>query len=179
MKIRTALLVPALTLGLLLPATRRAAAQEHEDRTMGSAMPGAALTGGCPGMMHAPPGAPGPAMLIRQRERLGLTDAEVQRLEQIAAATRQAMRRYMADLMRAHADLLEATGGDIQLEAARAALDRMARLHTEIAMAQLRAARDARQVLSPEQRARLEALGEPMEHSPARPPGMRPPHRHP
>lgn len=113
-----------------------------------------------PGMMAACPmmGGRAPAGLLRQREHLELTETQVERLEALAASGREAMRERMAEMMRAHADLMDATAGDIDLDAARTALERSSRVHTEMVLARLRARQEARQVLTPEQRTRVDAM---------------------
>ena len=101
----------------------------------------------------------GPArMLLAMRDQLALTDEQVRRLEALAATQRDALRPNEPAMLRARADLMEATQKD-DLVAARAAMDRMARLRTDAAMAQLQARKAARDVLTPEQRTRLEDRG--------------------
>lgn len=94
------------------------------------------------------------AGLLRARTALGLTDDQVKRLEtlQRTAPTRP----NDAEMLRARADLLEATRGDGNLSAARTAFDRMNRLRTEQALAGLKARQEVRNVLTAEQKARLD-----------------------
>lgn len=143
----TALLLAALSAGSL-------GAQEHPHGERGERRPGARPGPGKHPMMHPA----SPAAILMHREMLGLTPAQVQRLEALAATERQAMERLRPEMMRASADLMEAARGDVDLERARAALDRLAQLHTEMIMVHLRAQKEARQVLTPEQRARLDAM---------------------
>ncbi|MBI4521704.1 MAG: Spy/CpxP family protein refolding chaperone [Gemmatimonadetes bacterium] len=103
-------------------------------------------------------GAPAEAIL-RARERLSLTDEQVTRLQALAESQREALQPPTADLMRARADLLEATQGNIDLNAARVALDRLSRLRNDATLARLRARQEALNVLTPEQRSQLESAG--------------------
>ncbi len=120
------------------------------------------------------PGAP--AMMLQHRTQLDLTDAQVQRLETIAATERREMQRLAPELMRAHADYVEATAGDMDLDRAHQAMRRMTELHTDMMMARLRARQQARQLLSPEQRTRFDAQAGPVGAHPIMGPMMR---RHP
>lgn len=97
--------------------------------------------------------------VLRLRERLALTDEQVRRLEALATSQREALRPSGPDLLRARADLLEATSPDIDLDAARAALERLSRLRTDAALARLRARKEVRDVLTAEQRSKLDDLG--------------------
>jgi Spy/CpxP family protein refolding chaperone len=108
-------------------------------------------------MMQGVP-MPGPAMMLMHREPLGLGEAQVRRLEALAAEQLQNMQRLVPQAMRAMADLMEAASGDIDVDAARAAHDRMARVHSEMLGATLGAMKEARQVLTPEQRTRWDAM---------------------
>jgi|GEM_PF-3121559 len=108
-------------------------------------------------MMRGTP-MPGPAMMLAQREALGLTDVQVQRLELLAAGQEQSMRQLMPQAMRAMADLMEAATGSIDVESARTAHDRMARVHGDMLVANLEALKEARGLLTPDQRTRWDAL---------------------
>lgn len=115
-----------------------------------------------PGMRRAGPMGPGmrggpAADLLRMREQLELTDEQVTRLEALRAAPRPSMNQ--ADMLRAQADLMDATNGDINTDKARAAFDRMAKMRTDVQISQLRARQDARNVLTPSQRTKLDAFG--------------------
>jgi hypothetical protein len=90
------------------------------------------------------------------REQLDLTDEQVKRLEALQLAPRP--QRNESDALRARADLMDATKGDINLEKARAALDRMARVRTDEQLARLKEQQEVRNVLTVAQRARLEAF---------------------
>lgn len=93
------------------------------------------------------------AQLLRLREQLALTDAQVQRLESLQKTPLPQVRQ--SDIMRAQADLLDATRGDGNPEAARAALERMNKLRVDQQVAVIRARKDARDVLTAEQKAQL------------------------
>lgn len=103
--------------------------------------------------------------VLRHREALGLTDEQVKRLEALAQAQEKALQPQGPDRLRALADLWQAASGDVNLDAARAALERLSRLHNDAVLARLRARKEARDVLTPEQRTKLDAL---MRHAPAR-----------
>ncbi|HLU24552.1 MAG TPA: Spy/CpxP family protein refolding chaperone [Longimicrobiales bacterium] len=98
------------------------------------------------------------ANLLRLRDALALSDDQVRRLEALAAQQRNQLKPPTADLLRARADLIDATSGEIDVAAARRALERMAKLRTDAAVARLEAQRAARDVLTSEQRSRLDAL---------------------
>lgn len=113
---------------------------------------------------HLPGGPPGPGMLLQHREALGLSADQVSKLEALAAGDRKAAQQQVPARMRAHADLVEATAGEINLETARAALDRLARLQADGHFAHLRSLKEARQLLTPEQRSKVDAMAGPMGH---------------
>lgn len=100
----------------------------------------------------------GPAAgILRLRGYLSLSDDQVKRLEGLNQASVPGV--DVAEMLRARADLLEANKGDGNLNAARAAMDRMNKLRTDRAVAQLKLRQDARAVLTAEQKARLDNLG--------------------
>jgi Spy/CpxP family protein refolding chaperone len=114
-----------------------------------------------PGVMRGEMG-PGPrvggapaGMILGQRERLQLTDEQVRRLEALATTQREALRPNEPAAMRARADLMEAMQRD-NIEGARTALDRISRLRNDQVIAQMRARKEARDVLTAEQRTRLD-----------------------
>lgn len=94
------------------------------------------------------------AMLLRMRSELDLTDDQVKRLEALQDAP--APRANEADMLRARADLLEATQGDGNLSKARAALDRLSALRNERMVAGLKVRQEARAVLTTQQKTRLD-----------------------
>lgn len=100
--------------------------------------------------------------LLRMRTSLGLTDDQVKRLEALAASAKP--KSTEADMLRARADMVEAMQGDGNLAAARTAMDRMNKIRTDRAIAQLKLRQDAQAVLTPEQKAKVGEL---------RPRGMR------
>lgn len=101
------------------------------------------------------PGHPAAAVL-RMREQLQLDDAQVQRLENLR---QNALPRVSESaLMRARADLLDATRGDGNPDAARAALERINRIHVDQQVARIRARKDARDVLTAQQKTQLEQM---------------------
>lgn len=112
---------------------------------------------GGPGMMHGF-GMRGPAAILAHREELGLTPDQVQRLEVIAATQKRTLEGLAPQAVRGVADLMEAATGEIDIDAARAAHDRLARVHSEMMVARLQSVKDAREVLTPGQRTRWDAL---------------------
>lgn len=143
----------ALLVAMAMATSGALAAQQHPHAPAeGQGQPGA--------MMHRMPSMPmpGPAMMLMHAERLGLSEAQVRRLEALAAEQHRSMQRLMPQAMRATADLMEAASGDIDVDAARAAHDRLARVHSEMLVATLGAMKEARQVLTPEQRTRWDAM---------------------
>ena len=93
-------------------------------------------------------------MLLRARTQLELTDDQVKRLEALAAAP--APKSSASDMMRAKADLLDATQGDGNLAGARAALDKLSRLRNDQLLARIKAQQEVRAVLTPMQRAKVD-----------------------
>ena len=123
--------------------------------------------GGMMGMMNMMEDCPmmsgmreSPQALLSQREALGLTTDQVQRLEALEERARAAREPMMAGMHTIHQEIRSATEGDrFDEAAARAAFERMGDLHTEMAVAMLRTSSEARQVLTPEQRSQLQDMG--------------------
>lgn len=121
--------------------------------------------GGMMGMMSMMQNCPmrgamqeSPAAVLEHREELGLTAAQVTRLETLREGTQQGSMQGMAQMQSLHQEIAEATEGNVFDEAAaRAAFDRMGDLHTEMGVAMLRTRHEVRQVLTPEQREKLAA----------------------
>jgi len=102
-------------------------------------------------------GSPAEA-LLRQRTQLELTAEQVTRLEALAQTQRTARSGVSpGQPLRLRADLMDAMAGDGNLQAARAALDKLSAAQNERIIAGLRARQEARAVLTPAQRARAEA----------------------
>ena len=93
-------------------------------------------------------------MLLRARTQLELTDDQVKRLEALAAAP--APKSSASGMMRAKADLLDATQGDGNLAGARAALDKLSRLRNDQLLARIKAQQEVRAVLTPMQRTKVD-----------------------
>ena len=123
-------------------------------------MPGMSMDStmvGCPTMSAM---AAGPAAALEQRQELGLSADQVDRLEALGKQSADAGGAAMAQMKAVHDQAKAATGGDeLDEAAARAAFRRMGELHADMAVAMLKARADTRAVLTPEQRTRLEALG--------------------
>jgi hypothetical protein len=90
------------------------------------------------------------------RAQLELSDDQVAKLEALRSAPRPTLNQ--ADMLRAQADLMDATKGDVNAEKARAAFDKMARLRTDMQVAQLKSRQDVRNVLTPAQRSKMDAF---------------------
>lgn len=155
--------VPSLLTSQTPPAQRPAA----RPRAAGAPTPGAAGPANAqagPGARRGGPGARGgrggrgaghpAAMLLRARTQLELTDDQVKRLEALASAP--APKSNASDMMRARADLLDATQGDGNLAGARAALDKLSRLRNDQLLARIKAQQEVRAVLTPMQRTKVD-----------------------
>ncbi|WP_310568884.1 Spy/CpxP family protein refolding chaperone [Gemmatimonas sp.] len=112
--------------------------------------PGARNGRGGPGGGHPA------AMLLRARTQLELTDDQVKRLEALAAAP--APKSNATDMMRAQADLLDATQGDGNLTGARAALDKLSRLRNDQLLARIKSQQDVRAVLTTTQKTKVDNM---------------------
>ena len=123
--------------------------------------------GGMKGMMNMMENCPmmgamreSPQAVLKQREELGLTTAQVQRLEALQERTEQARMPMMERMQAAQQEIRSATEGErFDEAAARAAFDQMGNLHTNMAVAMLRTRDEVRQVLTPEQRNELQEMG--------------------
>lgn len=101
-------------------------------------------------------GSPADA-LLRQRTQLALTADQVSRLEALAQSQRAARTASPGDALRLRADLMDAMAGDGNVEATRSALDKLSAARNERLIAGMRAQQEVRAVLTPEQRAKVEA----------------------
>lgn len=102
----------------------------------------------------------GPQAALEHREELGLTEAQVTRLETVAAQAEPNHSRAMPQMQALHQQIRQATAGDqFDEAAARAAFERMGALHTEMGLSMLRTQHQTQQILSAEQRAKLRELG--------------------
>ncbi|MGH7458151.1 MAG: Spy/CpxP family protein refolding chaperone [Longimicrobiaceae bacterium] len=123
--------------------------------------------GGMMGMMSMMESCPmagamaqSPAAVLEHREELGLTDAQVTKLEALQEGVKQARMQAMEQMGVIHQEIAGVTGDEEFDEAAtRAAFDRMGDLHTEMGVSMLRTRHEARQTLTPEQREQLAELG--------------------
>ena len=102
----------------------------------------------------------GPQAVLGQREELGLTPTQVQRLEELQKRAEQAGEPMMERLRAARQEIRRVTEGErLDEAAARAAFDRMGDLHTDMVIGMLRTRDEVRQLLTPEQRDQLQAMG--------------------
>ncbi len=103
-------------------------------------------------------GGPGPTLILRMRDVLDLSDEQVGDLEEIR--DRSQGQSMSETVMQAHSRAQQALAGDdpdfdAYESALRDAMDDMMKMHVEMA----RAAVEAREVLTEEQRLRLEDIG--------------------
>jgi Spy/CpxP family protein refolding chaperone len=103
-----------------------------------------------PQRMMVPPRSPA-EMLLRQRERLKLTDDQAKRLEALGKTQRDAIKPQRSNMLRAAADLADAEEKE-NFDSQRSALEKMAKIRIDQDIAQRKAMKDARDVLTPEQR---------------------------
>lgn len=107
----------------------------------------------CP--MHQAMGA-GPRAALQQRDGLGLSAEQVQRLEAAHARMHEAHQRVMPEMQEVHRVLGAAAAAEQWDEpAARGTLERAGRLHADMMLANLRAQHETRGILTAEQRERL------------------------
>lgn len=93
-------------------------------------------------------------MLLRARTPLELTDNQIKCLEARQAAP--ALQSNASDMMRARADLLDATQGDGNLAGARVALDKLSRLHNDQMLPRIKTQQDVRAVLTPARQSKVD-----------------------
>lgn len=155
----------ALALLLVLPAV--AAAQEpehpHEEAPAHHADMAAGHHAGMeamgPGMMAMMMEHPGPGMILRLRETLGLAEEQVERLEALHSAAREEMHTHMQAAAEARQRAHAAMQGDSPDLAAHEAALREAADHTvQARQSMARVHVEAGEVLSAEQRATLDTI---------------------
>lgn len=107
------------------------------------------------GMMAT--GGPGPAMILRMEDALDLTDDQIGRLEEIRQEFSGTQQQHMNAAMSAHQNARQALEGeDPDFEAYQEALQEASTHMVQAHVAMARAAVQARQVLTAEQRQRLQ-----------------------
>ncbi|MGH2599766.1 MAG: Spy/CpxP family protein refolding chaperone [Dehalococcoidia bacterium] len=103
--------------------------------------------------------AESPGAILRYRDSLGLSDEQVGRLEGLRDGVQTGMRQGRTEMLAAHNALREVVGAErLDEAAARAALERMGRAHTDMALAMLRSRRDALALLTAAQREELDRV---------------------
>jgi len=125
------------------------------------------------GMMAT--GGPGPSMILRMGDALGLTEDQRIRLQAIQEEHSGSTTGHMRSAMAAHQEAAEALRSDspdfeAYEDALREAANHMVLAHTGMA----RAASEAREVLDAEQRGQLQRMMERMMERPGRGAGGRP-----
>ena len=109
-------------------------------------------------MPRGPMGNTPAAHVLQMREHLKLSDDQAKRLEALNTAQTQALAPQHGAALRVAADLSDAMQGDGNLVAARAAMEKGAKLHIDQAMAHMQAMKDARAVLTADQKAQMDAM---------------------
>lgn len=125
--------------------TARGAARQGDTARFAAAMARRADGGGSPA-----------AMILNQREKLGLTDDQVNRLETLKAAF-AATEPAQADLIKLRQELATASQGEANISAARAAMNKINEATTNAMVARLEAHNKARAVLNADQQAQFDA----------------------
>lgn len=141
--------------------------------SMGPGMMGPGMMQTMGGMEMMATGGPGPAMLLRMREALDLTDEQVTRLEELREGSGEQIHGQMTTAMQARREALEILDREAPDFAAyervlERAFDAMVGAHVTMA----RAAVEARDVLTPEQRGELEGTMKMMRGTMGAPDGM-------
>ncbi len=133
-------------------------AQQHGGDAMRGGMMGMmSMMRSCPMMAHS---VHGPEAPLQHQEELGLTDAQVQRLEALQAQAQQTRTQAMQRMQALHQEITQATGGErFDEQAVRAAYQRMGDVHTDMGVAMARDAHEVRSILSPDQHQRLQQMG--------------------
>lgn len=151
----------ALTLAtaamLVLTSAVVGGAQDRPQRPQPQPGPDPTVGGPTHGRMPMRRGLPA-ARVLQMRGALALSDDQIKRLETLAASQRTTLEPNRGAMLRARADMADAMKGEGNLEAARAALDKMSRLHNDEVIAHLKAMQDTRAVLTAEQRDTMRAM---------------------
>lgn len=137
------------------PAPDGASGSMNAQSRLGNRLPG-------PGARDGRSGSHPASQLLRARTQLDLTDDQVKRLEALQAAP--APKSNATDMMRAQADLLDATQGDGNLSGARTALDRLSRLRNDQLLARIKTRQDVRAVLTSAQKTTVDNMRQQRRH---------------
>lgn len=97
------------------------------------------------------------AMILNQREKLGLTDDQVNRLETLKAAF-VSTEPAQADMIKLRQDLATASQGEANISAARAAMNKINEATTNAMVARLDAHNKARAVLNADQQVQFDQM---------------------
>ena len=157
-KLRAVLMLAGgLLLGGSLPAQEPTDSQARERPPMDHGMMGMtdmmSMMDDCPMMAAA---RQGPRAALGQRKELALTDAQVTRLEKLAAREKEAQTKPVARMRALHKELGALTSRErLDSTAVRGVLERMGRLHADMGLAMLRAQHETGVVLTPDQRRTL------------------------
>lgn len=141
-------------------AARRGGARQNVDSLRaqrGAGRVGMDSTRLATAMARRADGAGSPAALIlSQREKLGLTDDQVNRLETLKASF-AATEPQPAALVALRQELAEASKGEANIAAARTAMNKINEANTNAMIARLEARNQARAVLNADQQAQFDA----------------------
>ena len=115
------------------------------------------------GMGTMATGGPGPTTLLRMRHALELTDTQVSRLEEIQREVQSTVQPQMTAMMSSHDAARQALQGDSpDFDAYQRSLQTAANIMVQMHVAMARGQVEARELLTPEQRERLETRGSEM-----------------
>lgn len=130
--------------------------QEAPRQGMRGMMMGAQGHGGMMGMMGGMMMAgPGPGMILAQSDVLALTDAQVEEIEGLRERLSETRTEHVETMRTLHERLAEEAGAQMDLDAYESAVRSLEDERVAMHMAMARAARDAREVLTAEQREKL------------------------
>ncbi|NIW35616.1 MAG: hypothetical protein GWN32_03470, partial [Gemmatimonadetes bacterium] len=138
---------------LALPGTLRAQHAQHhpqgQDQPQQGMMGQGMMGQGMMGMMSVP----GPGMILMQKDALGLSESQVERLEALREEVNQARQSLMSEMMPLRQQAMEALkGNEPNLSAYESALKEIADRHVNAQVEAARVSQQALAVLTTEQR---------------------------
>lgn len=150
----------ALTAGSLAAQQPQPGAAPHPHRMAACPMPPGAGNQDGNGMSGTAMMSmlPGPAMMMSERSQLGLNNTQMQRLDSLATVQQQSLQRVMPRIRQGVTNLVNATKGDIDVNAAVSAHQQISEAHSSMLATNLESIKAARQVLTPEQRSRWDTM---------------------
>ena len=161
---------------LLLLVGASSPASAHQERTVGEGRHHGMMGGGMMEMMHRGIGRGGHhgmmghgdaaerpliSLMLENREELKLTPEQVQRLETLRSDFRKGSIKRSADLRVAELELEELRKKEpVDLAKVEAQVKRIETLRTEQRLSRIKAIEEGKALLTPEQRKRIETLGQ-------------------